>query len=38
MWVQDVWYTVTKENLVAFSDQSCANSSIADILEDVLVV
>ncbi|CAH6634804.1 hypothetical protein [Escherichia coli phage phiS] len=35
MWVQDVWYTVTKENLDAFSDQSCANSSIAGILTDV---
>lgn len=35
MWVQDIWYTVTKENLDAFSDQSCANSSIAGILEDV---
>lgn len=35
MWVQDIWYTVTKENFAAFSDQSCANSSIAGILEDV---
>ena len=35
MWVQDFWYNVTKENLDAFSDQSCANSSIAGILEDV---